>query len=174
MGYPTDLCCLLMSTESTECLSDDQIRFLIDEVFRGRIPFNNQIGFEIDATDVDRIEVSFDMKETLVGNFMHGILHGGVTSSALDVVGGIVVFVAAARTMSSDKTPEQMREWFSTLATIDMRIDFLLPGAGRRFTATANVLRAGRRISVARMDLHNEKGQQIAAGTGTYTQPPPK
>lgn len=157
---------------SSEHLSNDQIRHLIGEVFTDRIPFNNEIGFEIDVSDIDRLRVNFDMKETLVGNFMHGILHGGVTSSALDVVGGIAVFIAAAKKMPASRTPDQMRTWFSTLATIDMRVDFLAPGVGSRFTATANVLRAGRRIAVTRMDLHNEHGEQIAAGTGTYTQPP--
>ena len=37
------------------------------------------------------------MKRELIGNFLHGILHGGVISSLLDMAGGMVVMMSALR-----------------------------------------------------------------------------
>ena len=101
-------------------------------------------------------------------DFMRGNLHGGVISSSLDVVGGLVAFVALL-----DQNPVQSfdggSEQFSKLGTVDLRIDFLRPGLGDSFVAAGFKLRAGRRIAVARMELHNNSGALIAVGTGTYS-----
>lgn len=49
-----------------------------------------------------------------------------------------------------------------------MRVDYLRPGKGQEFIATAQVIRRGKKVAVCRMELHNEKGTHIAFGTGTY------
>jgi uncharacterized protein (TIGR00369 family) len=54
------------------------------------------------------------------------------------------------------------------VGTIDLRIDYLRPGRGRTFTATGRVMRAGKRVAVTRMELHNAEAVLIAVGTGTY------
>jgi uncharacterized protein (TIGR00369 family) len=56
----------------------------------------------------------------------------------------------------------------SRLGTIDLRIDYLRPGRGQRFTAQAVPLRAGNKVAVVRSELHNEDGVLVAVGTGTY------
>ena len=53
--------------------------------------------------------------------------------------------------------------------TIDLRVDYLRPGRGERFTATSSpVLRAGNKVAVARVELHNEEQLYIASATATY------
>jgi uncharacterized protein (TIGR00369 family) len=54
------------------------------------------------------------------------------------------------------------------LGTIDLRVDYLRPGYGTEFVASATVMRAGRTVAVTRMELHNEKDVLIAVGTGSY------
>jgi acyl-coenzyme A thioesterase PaaI-like protein len=49
-----------------------------------------------------------------------------------------------------------------------MRIDYLQAGKGQLFTATASLLRVGKKVCVTRMELHNDSGEMIAAGTATY------
>ena len=61
-----------------------------------------------------------------------------------------------------------LKERFSRLGTIDLRVDYLRPGRGNEFIATAHIIRAGSKVTVARMELHNEEGTHIAFGTGTY------
>ena len=59
------------------------------------IPFNRMLGLKLDHITSENATMSFTMKNELIGNFLHGILHGGVISSVLDMAGGIVVMAEA-------------------------------------------------------------------------------
>ena len=107
------------------------------------------------------------MKPELIGNVAHSILHGGVTASMLDVAGALIVFNQVLENMEV-VTQDSVMKKIQNLGTIDLRVDYLRPGRGELFTATATVIRAGNKVAVARMELHNEKGDHIAFGTGTY------
>mgnify|MGYP001570982506 CR=1 FL=1 len=63
------------------------------------------------------------------------------------------------------KTP---LESLARIGTIDLRIDYLRPGKGTHFYARSKMMRTGRKVSVTRMDLHNDVDLLIAVGTGTY------
>ena len=112
--------------------------------------------------------VRFDMRDELIGNFTRGNLHGGVISSVLDVVGGLVAFIALLR-REGVQSLEDEADKFSRLGTIDLRVDYLRPGLGTTFSAKGFVLRAGRKVVVTRMELHNEEESLIAVGTGAYS-----
>ena len=56
----------------------------------------------------------------------------------------------------------------SKLGTIDLRVDYLRPGRGEGFKATAVLLRSGNKVAVVRSELHAVDGTLIAVGTGTY------
>ena len=90
-----------------------------------------------------------------------------VTASLLDVAGGMIVAASCIDELE-DFSPSYLKERFSRLGTIDLRIDYLRPGRGNEFIATAHIIRAGSKVAVARMELHNEEGTHIAFGTGTY------
>jgi len=60
-----------------------------------RIPFNLVLGIELDEISAERVIMHLSMKDELVGNFVHGILHGGVIASLLDVAGGAMAMVGA-------------------------------------------------------------------------------
>ena len=63
-------------------------------VFEERIPFNRVLGLRIESLGEPDVIVRFEMRDELVGNFTRGSLHGGVISSVLDVVGGLVAFIS--------------------------------------------------------------------------------
>ncbi|WP_312723273.1 thioesterase family protein [Stutzerimonas kunmingensis] len=132
-----------------------------------RIPFNQALGIELDEVSTSQVVMHLPMKPELVGNFVHGILHGGVIASLLDVAGGAMAMLGAF-----DKhrhlTTQERAAWLSRLGTIDLRIDYLRPGRGTRFSASAMLLRSGNKVAVVRSELHNELGTLIAVGTGTY------
>ena len=122
-------------------------------------------GEDRHTIDQDGAVVHLDMRDELVGNFQHGVLHGGVISATLDVVGGMAAMATAVlRGGSLEESLQSLRP----TSTIDLRVDFLRPGAGTRFTARGFTLRAGSRVAVTRMELHNERGELLAVGTGTY------
>lgn len=115
----------------------------------------------------ERVVMHLPMKDELIGNFVHGILHGGVISSLLDVVGGAMALIGAFERHQHLSGAERMAR-LSRLGTIDLRIDYLRPGRGRQFTATAVLLRSGNKVAVVRSELHADDGTLVAVGTGTY------
>ena len=57
---------------------------------------------------------------------------------------------------------------FARLGTIDLRIDYLRPGIGRFFVASAGILRLGGRVGSAQMRLVNDEERLIATGAASY------
>jgi len=140
---------------------------LLKEITEEKIPFNKLIGMKIETLDLDKIGIRFKMRPELVGNFTRGNLHGGVISSVLDVTGGMVAWTGIMKKMEGQSFDE-ISERFNKIGTIDIRVDYLRPGLGEYFIATGSILRTGNKVSVTRMELHNDKGILIAVGTGTY------
>ena len=140
---------------------------LLKGITEEKIPFNKLIGMKIETLDLDKIGIRFEMRPELVGNFTRGNLHGGVISSVLDVTGGMVAWTGIMKKMEGQSFDE-ISERFNKIGTIDIRVDYLRPGLGEYFIATGSTLRTGNKVSVTRMELHNDKGILIAVGTGTY------
>jgi len=145
----------------------DEILEIIHDLIIEKIPFNKVLGFTVESLNLDQVSVRLPMRPELVGNFIRGSLHGGVISSTLDFMGGLVAFLSVLKTMQGQSV-QVMAERFAKIGTIDMRIDYLRPGLGDYFIATGYVLRTGNKVAVTRMELHNNERQLIAVGTGAY------
>ena len=103
------------------------------------------------------LRVPFD--ETLVNDTVEvrGGVHGGVASTLADTAGGI-----ALRTVLDDP--------LSSVATIDLNVSYLQP-ARADLVATADVVRAGTTVGVARVDVEAvDDGERtlVAAAQGSY------
>ncbi|PAV48338.1 hypothetical protein CK486_07730 [Pseudomonas sp. HAR-UPW-AIA-41] len=144
----------------------DELRAAVASFFE-RIPFNRLLGIELDELSAERVTMHLPMKPELIGNFVQGILHGGVISTLLDVCGGAMALIGAFDKHQHLSSQERMTR-LSKLGTIDLRVDYLRPGRGQRFTATAVLLRSGNKVAVVRSELHSEDGTLVAVGTGTY------
>jgi uncharacterized protein (TIGR00369 family) len=148
-------------------MTANEVRTAIASYFGQQMPFHQLIGLEIISYEKDSVELWLKMKPELVGNTVHGILHGGVTAAILDAAGGMIVFAGVLENMEQIEQQAVLNR-LQNLSTIDLRVDYLRPGRGEKFIATAKVIRAGNKVAVARMELHNERGDHIAFGTGTY------
>ena len=144
----------------------DILKILAD-VYENKLPFNQVLGLRIDRLEPGNVRVVFDMKPELVGNYVHGVLHGGVVSSVLDATGGIVASIGVVEKLQA-KPPDEIAQGISKVGTIDLRVDYLRPGLGQSFHANGTVMRSGRKVTVVRMELHNDADKLIAVGTGTY------
>ncbi|MFK8258893.1 thioesterase family protein [Erwinia sp. AnSW2-5] len=142
-------------------------RRLIGEIFVYHMPFNRALGLALDRLESDYAEISLANQTMLVGNSAQKILHGGVIASVLDVAAGLVC-VTRALTRQESITEEELRQRLSRMGTIDLRVDYLRPGRGERFIASSSLLRGGNKVSVARVELHNDVGVHIASATATY------
>ena len=139
----------------------------VRDVFTKQIPFNQVIGMELEYLAGDEARVRIDMREELIGNFMQATLHGGVISTVLDACGGLIAFANELLKLEQISDEEKISR-LANFGTIDLRVDYLRPGRGTFFIATAKVLRAGNKVIVTRMELHNDRNILIAVGTGTY------
>ena len=135
--------------------------------FFQRIPFNQMLGIELDELSTQRVTMHLPMKPELIGNYVQGILHGGVIATLLDVTGGAMALIGAMDRHQHLSTHERMSK-LAKLGTIDLRVDYLRPGRGQLFTATAVLLRSGNKVAVVRSELHSDDGNLVAVGTGTY------
>ncbi|MBC8947621.1 MULTISPECIES: thioesterase family protein [Xenorhabdus] len=148
-------------------LTPEEARKFIGELFVYHMPFNRLLGLELLRFEQDYAELQFCYQEKLIGNMIHKILHGGAIASILDVAGGLVCAGNALISIETI-TIAEIQKRLTTLGTIDLRVDYLRPGRGEVFTASCNLIRAGNKVSVARIELHNEKQMHIASAMGTY------
>jgi len=143
-------------------LKQKTLQALMRKVMEEYIAFNKHLGLKVESFDPAAPKLGFDMRPELVGNPTRQILHGGVISATLDVAGGFVIMLSLAQGLTEVPTT------FPNMGTIDLRVDYLRPGRGRHFVATARIVRKGSRIAVTHMELHNDAGELIASGSAAY------
>jgi uncharacterized protein (TIGR00369 family) len=79
--------------------------------------------------------------------------HGGVIAALIDLAGHAAIAVQVGR----------------MVPTVDLRIDYLRAAAGGDLTARAKILRAGRSIARADVEITDGENNLIAVGRGTYS-----
>lgn len=152
-------------------LDDPDLRRLVDyfHAMAGEaMIFPRLLGAVNESPDFDHARLRFPMKEVFVGNIAYRTLHGAVICAMLDEAGGQIVFLNVFRQVRDQPFETQVKR-ASKIGSVNLRIDYLIPGVGKEFIASAYLLRMGQKVAVARMELHNEEGKLIAVGTGTYT-----
>jgi uncharacterized protein (TIGR00369 family) len=145
----------------------DKLQQILRDLYERKIPFNKVLGLKIESLKMDDVRVKFEMRDEFIGNYVHEILHGGVISAVLDTTGGLTASLGVLQKMKGH-TAEEIGKSLTKIGTIDLRIDYLRPGKGNFFVSTGSIMRAGRRVSVTRMELYNDQDVLIAVGTGTY------
>lgn len=148
-------------------LSPEATLQLVAEMFINHMPFNRTLGLELERFEPAFAQIGFNRQEMMTGNWAQKILHGGVIAAVLDVAGALVC-VGSTLTRVGTIHEDDLRHRLARMGTIDLRVDYLRPGHGVRFTATSSLLRAGNKVAVARVELHNESQRHIASATATY------
>lgn len=143
-----------------------QIEFL-RQWYEDKIPFNRIIGLRVETLRTDFVSVRFAMRNELIGNSVHGILHGGVISTVLDAAGGLAAAASILEKMQG-QSAQEIAARIARIGTIDLRVDYLRPGRGDFFRARSTIMRTGNKVAVTRMEIFNNKEILIAVGTGTY------
>jgi uncharacterized protein (TIGR00369 family) len=123
----------------------ERLEHALRELWERTITFNQTLGVQVVSVDPSAPQIRFDMRPEFVGHYLYDRLHGGVISAVLDVMGGFTLMCAIAE-KHKEETTEQVMHRFSRLGTIDLRVDYLRPGNGKHFIASARVTRLGGRI----------------------------
>ncbi len=149
--------------------ADEQARLdaALVELFERRITFNQTLGLQVLSVRPGDVRARIAMRPELVGHYAYGRLHGGVISATLDAMGGLALMVGIAERHPHDNTMQVMHR-FGKMGTIDLRVDYLRPGLGQHFIASAEVTRLGGRIGSTQMRLVNDEGTLLATGAAAY------
>ena len=125
----------------------DPLRALADAVERS--PYGTHLGVVVESIALDHVVVRVPYKDA---NSNPGrALHGGVYASTIDVAG-----VLAAATAYPEGAGES--------GTLDLSVTYLAAAIGEDIVAVADVLRRGKEIVYADVDVRNDDGKRIAKG----------
>lgn len=113
-----------------------------------RAPFNVWLGLQIVDWHAAGITLELAARHELFGHAGANALHGGVIASLVDVAASFAALMQTG----------------APVVTVDMRIDYLQPATGPGFRVDSNLVRGGRRISVADARISALDGRLVASG----------
>ena len=117
-----------------------------------RIPFASDLGIDLTRAADGHATGRLELAERHTSNERTGVVHGGVTYSLADTVGGAAVY-----SVVGTSTP-----------TVDMRIDYLAPATGELLRAEAETLRVGAGVATVDVTVTDGSGTRIAECRGVY------
>ena len=122
------------------------------------MPFENTLGLRVVRKHADGVTIDFPLRaEFLNGN---GVLHGGIIAAVADEAAWHALVHAHAG--------------HSEMTTTELKVNYLRPMAGKKVVARVYVLRAGKKLSVTRVDLLDAQRRLSAIAIVTYMLLPAK
>jgi uncharacterized protein (TIGR00369 family) len=120
-----------------------------------RIPFVEQLGFELLRFEGGEAQIALTLREGLTNSW--GVAHGGVTMTLLDVV-----MAHAARSPAQAGAPSEVG-----VVTVEMKTSFTRPGSGR-LIADGTLMHRTSSLAFCEGAVRNEAGELLAHATGTF------
>lgn len=115
--------------------------------------FTQYVGATVTEAEGGRAVVALDAQDHHSNR--HGTVHGGAVATLVDTAMGAAVY--------SEFNGEQAP------VTIEMKVTYLEPAPIGKLTATAQVRRAGKRITIVETEVTDPDGDLVAHGIGTFT-----
>lgn len=116
------------------------------------VPFARLLGLELVSVERGKAVLRLCIRDELRQN--NGIIHGGVTASLIDTAAAFVILTLLE--------PDQ------TTTTVDLTIHYLRPLIKGRAQAHARIVRGGRRLIIAAVDVFDEAESLAATALTTY------
>jgi uncharacterized protein (TIGR00369 family) len=116
------------------------------------VPFASFLGIEMVELERGKAVLRIAARDDLRRN--GGVLHGGVTASLIDTAAAFVIMTVLL--------PDQ------TTTTVDLTVHYLRPLVSGHATAHARIVRGGRRIIIAAVDVFDEAETLVATALTTY------
>jgi acyl-CoA thioesterase len=111
--------------------------------------FNKYLGIRLVKSHSDGITIECRLRKELL-NFA-GVLHGGVTATMVDVAVG-----------------QALKKQGRNCTTVELKISYLRPITGRKVTARSHLLRIGKTLCTARVDVFDDRKKHAAVAIVTY------
>lgn len=118
-------------------------------------PFHRQLEIALDDFDAAAgwLTLSLSANESLSRSDERVELHGGVIASLIDIAGDYAVALRVGR----------------GVPTIGLHVDYLRMARGTKAIATAKLVKCGRSIAVADVEVTDETGALVAIGRASYS-----
>jgi uncharacterized protein (TIGR00369 family) len=130
----------------------DEVRLnRIREAFAS-VPYAKLIGFELGEMKPGEASLHLDIRDELKQN--QGVIHGGAVASLIDTA---AAFAVVTRLEPGER-----------VTTTDLTIHYLRPITSGRLTATARIVRGGRRLFVLAVQVTNDHEVLVATAVTGY------
>ena len=134
--------------------TDAEISRIRDAI--SKVPFAEFLGIELERAERGSATLRLNVRDEL--RQIHGVMHGGAIASLIDTATAFAIV-----TLLKDE------EKFST---VDLMVNYLRPLREGTATATARVVRAGRRLITVSADVLDDSGNLAATALSTYLRYP--
>jgi uncharacterized protein (TIGR00369 family) len=116
------------------------------------VPYAQFLGLRLGEIHKGQVSIHLDVRDELKQN--QGVVHGGAIASLIDTASAFAV-------LTQIETNERV-------TTTDLTIHYLRPITSGRMTATARVVRGGRRLFVLSIEVTNDTSVLVATAVTTY------
>lgn len=116
------------------------------------VPYAKLLGFELGEMRPGEANLHLDMRDELKQN--QGVAHGGAVASLIDTA---AAFAVVTRLEAGER-----------VTTTDLTIHYLRPITSGRITATARIVRGGRRLIVLSVEVRNDEQVLVATAVTSY------
>lgn len=142
------------NTTADDTTADDMTGTQVMRDFLPNSPFVGHVGIELVDLDDGRAVLALPFREEVVT--IGKVVHGGAVATLIDTA-------AMAAAWAGAEVPDELRG-----ATVSLSVNYLAPADGRDVTASARVVRRGRRLVNVHVDVHTGDGTQVAVAIVTY------
>jgi len=118
-----------------------------------RSPLHRVLHMQLASIGQGAATVVLDSSEASQNRMGH--LHGGAVSTMIDS--------AIAQAILS-LLPEE-----GSMNTIELKVNYLIPGRGTAFRAEGNVIRLGKSTAVGMATIYDTQDEAVAVGLGTFS-----
>jgi uncharacterized protein (TIGR00369 family) len=110
------------------------------------------LGLELGEVAAGEATIHLDVRDELKQN--QGVVHGGAIASLIDTASAFAVLTQI--------------ELHERVTTTDLTIHYLRPITEGRMTATAHIVRGGRRLFVLAIEVRNDRSVLVATAVTSY------
>ena len=116
------------------------------------VPYAKFLGLELGEIADGQVSIQLQVRDEVLQN--QGVVHGGAIASLIDTASAFAV-------LSQIEVSERV-------TTTDLTIHYLRPVTSGSMTATARVVRGGRRLFVLSVEVTNDQNVLVATAVTTY------
>lgn len=116
------------------------------------VAYAKLLGLELGEIGNGTASIQLAVRDELLQN--QGVVHGGAVASLIDTASAFAVLTQI--------------ELDERVTTTDLTIHYLRPISSGRMTATARIVRGGRRLFVLSVDVTNDSDVLVATAVTTY------